>query len=199
MSAAHCRQILNNWTAGAGSASINNQRQTKSGTQLPHPQYNSQTIDYDYMILTLSSAFSFDSYVAPIKIVNVTSSSDSTGSCKSSGFGLSQHAPNGDPQVIPNTLQWMNIQCITDSQCLRTWGGQTITSRQQCADTNGVTSCMGDSGGPLTISEGGEDKLLGNVSWGHSKCSASGFPGVYSRNADASVNSWIKNNAGLFY
>merc|ERR1719219_2993377 len=79
------------------------------------------------------------------------------------------------------------------------WRTQTVGSRQQCGNSNGVTSCMGDSGGPLTVREGGEDKLLGNVSWGHSKCDINGYPGVYSRNADPSMNSWIKSNAGLFY
>ena len=56
---------------------------------------------------------------------------------------------------------------------------------------------MGDSGGPLTIKEGGKDVLLGNVSWGHNKCSTSGYPGVYSRNAVPAIHSWIKTNAGI--
>ena len=67
----------------------------------------------------------------------------------------------------------------------------------QCASTDGVTSCMGDSGGPLTVQEDGETRLLGNVSWGHSKCNVDGYPGAYSRNADPEVNSWIKYNSNL--
>ena len=35
---------------------------------------------------------------------------------------------------------------------------------------------MGDSGGPLTVIEDGERKLIGNVSWGHSRCKKDGFP-----------------------
>ena len=109
---------------------------------------------------------------------------------------LFQHI-GGNPGTIASTLQWTNIQCITDSQCKRVWATSTITARQQCADTNGVTSCMGDSGGPLTIKQGGKDVLLGNVSWGHSKCSTSGYPAVYSRNAVPAIHSWIKTNAGI--
>ena len=56
---------------------------------------------------------------------------------------------------------------------------------------------MGDSGGPLTIKQGGVDVLLGNVSWGHSKCGTTGYPAVYSRNSQPQVNSWIKTNAGI--
>ena len=61
----------------------------------------------------------------------------------------------------------------------------------------GATSCMGDSGGPLTYMENGKKVLLGNVSWGHSQCVENGYPSAYSRNQEPSVNAWIKQNAGL--
>merc|ERR1712168_1142582 len=74
MCAAHCRQSNNNWTAGAGSVNISGQRQNKSGSaQLPHPQYNANTIDYDYMILPIQGSWTFDDYVKPIAIVNASS------------------------------------------------------------------------------------------------------------------------------
>merc|ERR1712136_334491 len=64
MCAAHCRQSTNSWTAGAGSVNISGQRQNKSGSaQLPHPQYNANTIDYDYMILTIQGSWSYDTHV----------------------------------------------------------------------------------------------------------------------------------------
>merc|ERR1712106_816525 len=87
---------------------------------------------------------------------------------------------NYDQYVAP-TMQWTDINCITTAECKKVWRTQTLTSRQQCANTDGVTSCMGDSGGPLTTMEGGEQRLLGNVSWGHSKCSVTGYPSAYSR------------------
>ena len=119
MCAAHCKQNSNNWTAGAGSARTTGQRQTKSGrSQLAHPSYNSRTIDYDYMILTVSSSFSYDNYVKAIQIVNPSSASQNTGSCTTSGYGYSQHI-GGNPGTIPTTLQWTNIECITDSACKR--------------------------------------------------------------------------------
>ena len=200
MCAAHCRQSTNSWTAGAGSVNISGQRQNKSGSaQLPHPQYNANTIDYDYMILTIQGSWTFDDYVKPIKIVNASSSElPNNTPCQSSGYGYSQHIGN-NPGVIASTLQWMDISCITIAECKKVWRLQTLTSRQQCASSDGVTSCMGDSGGPLTTSEDGEQKLLGNVSWGHSKCSVNGYPSAYSRNADPTANAWIKENAGLNY
>merc|ERR1712110_22845 len=200
MCAAHCKQS-GTLTAGAGSASRTRQRQTKNfTTQLAHPSYNSRTIDYDYMIITVSGSFSYDNYVKPIKIVNSSSSELANNTaCKTSGWGYSQHNAAGNPGTIHTTLQWTNINCITNSECKKVWGTSTIGSRQQCANSDRVTSCMGDSGGPLTVRQSGEDRLQGNVSWGHSKCSTTGYPGVYSRNADPTINSWIKSNANVFY
>ena len=91
MCAAHCKQSLNTWTAGAGSATRTQQRQTKSGRfQLAHPSYNSKTIDYDYMVLTVSESFSYDDYVKPIKLVNASIATENTGTCTTSGYGYSQ-------------------------------------------------------------------------------------------------------------
>ena len=150
------------------------------------------------MIITVSSSFSYNNVVGPISIVNSSSSElPNNTACKTSGYGYSQYHSNGRPGFIASTLQWTNINCITRSECKKVWVGSTIGSRQQCANTDGVTSCMGDSGGPLTVREGGKDKLLGNVSWGSGNCETTGYPAVYSRNADPTINSWIKSNARL--
>ena len=101
--------------------------------------------------------------------------------------------------MISEILQFTGIECISDSKCRQVWGGtNTIGPRQQCADKNGVSSCMGDSGGPLTrVNKNGETVLLGNVSWGHGRCDLRGYPAIYSRNAEPSVNQWIVRNARL--
>ena len=181
MCAAHCRQSNNNWTAGAGSVNISGQRQNKSGSaQLPHPQYNANTIDYDYMILTIQGSWTFDDYVKPIKIVNASDTELPNNTlCQSSGYGYSQHIGN-NPGVIASTLQWMDISCITVEECKKVWRLQTLTSRQQCASSDGVTSCMGDSGGPLVCIDGRKAVLFGVTSWGIG-CGLPDSPGVYVR------------------
>merc|ERR1711990_68094 len=198
MCAAHCKQSSNNFTAGAGSAEVRNQRQVKNASsQTAHPQYNSNTIDYDYMVITVSSDFTYDEFVKPIALVAPSDSEVPNGTqCQSSGYGYWKHV-NGNPTEIAPTLQWMDIDCITIAECKKVWRIQTLGPRQQCANSNGVTSCMGDSGGPLTTMENGQQVLLGNVSWGHGKCVTDGYPAAYSRNQDPTVNEWIKTNAGL--
>merc|ERR1711935_472127 len=66
MCAAHCKQSSVNFTAGAGSAALNSQRQTQRvSSQAAHPQYNSRLIDYDYMVITTQGAWNYDQYVPP--------------------------------------------------------------------------------------------------------------------------------------
>ena len=109
MCAAHCKQAINQWRAGAGSININGQRQNKSGsTQLQHP---------DYMILTIQGSWKYDDYVKPIKIVNPANSElPNNTPCQSSGYGYTTHILS-EPGVIASSLHWMDISCITFEEC----------------------------------------------------------------------------------
>merc|ERR1711936_1109497 len=194
-----CKQNSTNFTAGAGSAKLSSQRQTQRiSNQLPHPQYNSRLIDWDYMVITTSGSWDFSTeYVKPIELVGPADNELPNGTpCQTSGYGYSEYIL-GQPAVIASTLQWIDMQCITTAECKKTWRNQTLGPRQQCAEVSGGTSCMGDSGGPLTVMEDGARKLLANVSWGHSGCASNGYPSAYSRNADPTANAWIRTNAGL--
>jgi len=191
MCAAHCYQSNGTLKAGAGSATRASQPQVKTQSkQERHPSYNSRTIDYDYMVITISGSWSMNSNVASIPLPS-PSNSEVVGSCSTSGYGYTRGG-GSNPNTIASTLQWSKMNCINNATCKRSWPTSTLTGRQQCAEYPGATSCMGDSGGPLTYKEGGRDVLLGNVSWGHSKCDQNRYPSVYSRNKEPNVNSWIK-------
>ena len=83
------------------------------------------------MIITVTGTWSYDNYVGPINIVNASSSElPNNTACQTSGYGYSQHV-NGQPAVIASTLQWTNINCITTTECKKTWRTQTVGSRQQ--------------------------------------------------------------------
>ena len=149
------------------------------------------------MLLTTATDFVWDEYVQPIQLVSpLDNELPNNTPCQTSGYGYSQYVL-GQPAVIAPILQWTDINCITNAECKKVWRLQTLTSRQQCGNVDEATSCMGDSGGPLTMMENGTKVLLGNVSWGHSKCASTGYPSAYSRNADPEANAWIRENAGL--
>merc|ERR1712131_98090 len=199
MTVANCKQS-GSWKASAGSADLYYQRQKRNGKkQLVHPQYNRDELEYDFMIMTVESEWKFNNYIQPIKLGDPSTQNSYKSACKISSFGFTKLV-NDFPVYGEkySKLQWSNIDCISDSDCRKVWGGMTITPRHQCADKNGVSLCMGDSGSPLTkVNSKGETVLIGNVSAGHISCVVNGFPTVYSRNVEPSVHQWIVSNAGL--
>ena len=143
MSAAHCRRN-GPWTAGAGSAIRTQQRQVMdSKKQDSHPQYNSWAQDYDYMVLTIEGRFrkgfylwanqnnagnlnwvethvSYNTYVAPIKLVNTSTSSENYGQCTHSGFGYTQvYLSMIMRKNARNMLSCSSLYCFGSTKCLK--------------------------------------------------------------------------------
>ena len=130
MCAAHCKQSTTTFTAGAGSAKLNSQRQVVNiSQQIPHPKYDAQRIDWDYMVIKTSKNFTFDDYVKPIALVtSMNSELPNKTPCRTSGYGYSQYVNGGNPGVIASTLQWTDTECITNAVCRQTWLFQVLGS-----------------------------------------------------------------------
>jgi hypothetical protein len=94
-----------------------------------------------------------------------------------SGWGktqpVDQHAPNAI--LLKVDLQVMDIATC---QRLPNYGPERISNRVICAARKGQSTCRGDSGGPLTLTNG-TPKLVGIISWGKERCNGDGQPGVY--------------------
>lgn len=77
--------------------------------------------------------------------------------------------------------------------------GSPVIPQMLCAgyEEGGKDSCYGDSGGPLTVKEGGRHILVGIVSFGKG-CARKASPGVYTRVAE--FLDWIgANTADVMY
>ncbi|CAG9564993.1 unnamed protein product [Danaus chrysippus] len=68
-----------------------------------------------------------------------------------------------DNSGVSTSLRHVNLQVITNDVCRRTYGSTIIASIICVATPNGRSTCGGDSGGPLAIS----NTLIGVVSFGH--------------------------------
>jgi len=94
-----------------------------------------------------------------------------------SGWGKTQpvdaHAPNA--VLLKVDLQVMDVATC---QRLPNYGPERIGSQVICAARKGQSTCRGDSGGPLTLTNG-PPKLVGIISWGKARCNGDGQPGVY--------------------
>ncbi|XP_078488983.1 chymotrypsinogen A-like [Ciona intestinalis] len=184
MCAAHC-EITAGVTANLGAVNYNQPEQTISQrTFTPHPQYNGNTFDYDYAVITLASEATLGGNVNTIKLA--AQDKEYTGMASTSGWGYTTQFN----QQTPTMMQFSDIPLVSQANCQSAWGSViTITNRIQCAGGNGqISSCMGDSGGPLTIKDNGEDILIGAVSWVQSNCSPN-YPGGYAK--ISAQRSWI--------
>lgn len=168
-------------------------RQTKTLSQIiVHPQYNSNTEDYDMALLHLSTPATINSAVAPITLAGSTDNALYAAGVNAivSGWGTTSSSGN-----VSYTLRKVTVPIVSNTTCNTNYGGG-ITARMLCAGLpqGGVDSCQGDSGGPLFVNDAGTPKLIGVVSWGEG-CAAAGKPGVYSNVQN--MRSWIAANVPL--
>eukprot|EP00814_Leptocylindrus_danicus_P010350 CAMPEP_0116032272 /NCGR_PEP_ID=MMETSP0321-20121206/18066_1 /TAXON_ID=163516 /ORGANISM="Leptocylindrus danicus var. danicus, Strain B650" /LENGTH=429 /DNA_ID=CAMNT_0003507667 /DNA_START=46 /DNA_END=1335 /DNA_ORIENTATION=+ len=181
LSAAHCAGSINEVSIGRYNLNDVTESYETFGIaeKVIHPNYNPDTLDYDYMMMRLEGSTS--SY-APVALddgsVDVAPGTDLI----VMGWGATSSEGPSSP-----ILQEVVVDAKSQAECNGAYNpsGYDITDRMMCAarSTNGVNkdSCQGDSGGPMIDSSSG--KQVGIVSWGFS-CADPNFPGVYARVSD---------------
>ncbi|XP_026305115.1 trypsin-1 isoform X2 [Piliocolobus tephrosceles] len=146
-----------------------------------HPNYNSNTLNNDILLIKLSSAAVINAYVSTISLPTAAPSAGTT--CLISGWGntLSSGAD------YPDELQCLEAPVLTQAKCEASYSGR-ITSNMFCVGflEGGKDSCQGDSGGPVVCN----GELQGIVSWGDG-CAQKNKPGVYTKVYN--YLTWIKN------
>ncbi|XP_005083145.1 cationic trypsin-3 [Mesocricetus auratus] len=147
---------------------------------IKHPNYNSNTIDNDIMLIKLKSAATLNSKVSTISLPKSCASSGTK--CVVSGWGNTLSSGTN----YPSLLQCLDAPILSDSSCKSAYPGQ-ITSNMFCLGylEGGKDSCQGDSGGPVACN----GQLQGIVSWGYG-CAVKGKPGVYTKVCN--YVSWIQ-------
>jgi ribosomal protein L34 len=156
------------------------------------PIFDRSVLTNDVALLTLSSPITFSAKAQPIGLVQATEM-DSLGGGDAltvSGWGNRTADPPGTPPDYPTHLNSVDVPYVTDTDCVAAYHSEFDPGTMFCAGEGGKDSCNGDSGGPIVRSFGGVPKLLGLVSWGEG-CAAAGFPGVYSKIANASMRTFL--------
>jgi trypsin len=152
---------------------------------ISHPNYDSQTTDYDFALIQLDRPSKFKPVLMADKDINLNKGQEID--LTVAGWGaLHEGAWN-----LPNKLQRVTVPFVDRDTCNVPYNG-AITERMICAglEDGGKDSCQGDSGGPLVGYENGETYLVGVVSWGRG-CARPKYFGVYSN--VAYVKSWIES------
>ena len=148
-----------------------------------HPDYNSVTIENDFALIKLKNPLPgpYARTITPADEALLNASPMAT----VIGWGLTSDIAS----VLPQALQEATIPLKDDASCLNNIGRWYKPSTMLCAGKlastvtadDGVSSCFGDSGGPLLIDDNNGGFIqAGVVSWGLTSKCAGPFFGVYS-------------------
>ncbi|MDW5594484.1 serine protease [Conexibacter stalactiti] len=157
-----------------------------------HRDYDSATKVNDLALLTLATPLELGpGTVEPLPVV-AAGSDDRGGFAVISGWGdTDAQTEGGQP---PDRLRYGFVEVLDDAAC-GGYGARYIAPVMLCAagaasDGSVIDTCQGDSGGPLARFDGNVvDALIGVVSWGKG-CAVPGFPGIYTRLANAELNAF---------
>jgi hypothetical protein len=103
------------------------------------------------------------------------------------GWGKTEAVEGHAPSAV---LMKVDLRVMETGRCqqLPGYGPQKIHANVICAAHPERSTCQGDSGGAITLTNGAPT-VVGVVSWGKKRCSGDGQPGAYTR--VASYRDWI--------
>jgi len=203
LSAAHCQGGQYQATVGRHGLNETDGQSIDVMIEIPHPDYNDETTDNDFMLLFLKSNVTVD-----VKMVQLNSDANvpQVGDAVTV-VGWGDVDPSDEGQEMAIYLQEVEVNAISNEECKASDGpygsyaeGGGITENMLCAreEGGGEDSCQGDSGGPLIIKgadpNGADDVQVGVVSWGIG-CAMKEYPGVYARLS--SQYEWIRKTVCL--
>lgn len=89
---------------------------------------------------------------------------------------------SGNADAINAVMLRVDLQMMPNPVCQQRpgYGPQKIKGAVFCASHPTQSTCRGDSGGPVVLTNG-SPTLVGVVSWGKRRCAGDGRPGVYTR------------------
>ena len=189
LTAAHCQGGNYNVVLGRHDVNDNDGEVIAMKKELPHPNYDSQSTNMDFMLVFLDSAVSATN--VDLVTLNSDSSVPDVGDAVTV-MGWGDVDIRDDVSELSDVLMNVQVNVISNQECDDSEGtidgyydnyNNQITQDMLCAkvDGGGEDSCQGDSGGPLVIKgANSQDVQVGVVSWGIG-CASEHFPGVYAR------------------
>ncbi len=184
LTAAHC---VSRWNASNKIVVGLHDQKDKTGSEtfnsvkvVAHPQFNKNTLDYDYAVIQLNADSKFRSIDLNTTEIQIPEADQSPVNVWTSGWGTTSEGS----YTLPRLLNKVEVPLVTAKACNdpAAYNGG-ITDRMLCAGLvqGGKDSCQGDSGGPLFVKQtSGDYLLLGVVSWGDG-CARPNKFGVYSK------------------
>ena len=186
LSAAHCDdagEANYEVVVGRHSNDDNDGQELSVKEAVPHPDYDYDTTDNDFMLIFLDDSAASNKFVQ----LNADDATPSIGAPVTvMGWG---DVDASDELELSSELMEVEVNVITNDECEQSEGDygsykDLISGNSLCAreEGGGEDSCQGDSGGPLIIkgNDTSSDIQVGVVSWGIG-CATKEYPGVYAR------------------
>ncbi|XP_069161604.1 uncharacterized protein [Procambarus clarkii] len=154
---------------------------------IPHPKFDSFTMEHDIALVELKSPVTFSDRIMPICLAQSQDFGD-FGTAIASGWGHNSYG-GSSPQV----LHKVTLDIISNKACDDLYGGlYDIFDTMMCTYTENKDACQGDSGGPLVVqAPDGQWVLAGITSFGY-RCAHKDSPGIFTR--ISKYHDWISAN-----
>ncbi|XP_036602147.1 chymotrypsin-like elastase family member 2A [Trichosurus vulpecula] len=194
MTAAHCISSSRTYRVQLGKHSLSSSEEgslTVSVSKLVvHERWNEQLANgYDIAMVKLASSVSLSDKIQLACLPAAGTILPNNYACYVTGWGRLQ--TNG---VAPDILQQALLPVVDYATCSRSnWWGSSVKNTMVCAGGDGVvSSCNGDSGGPLNCqADDGHWEVHGVVSFGSTLgCNYYQKPSVFTRVSN--YNDWIE-------
>ncbi|NXI66403.1 CEL2A elastase, partial [Anseranas semipalmata] len=195
MTAAHCISSSRQYRVLLGKYNLAAEEEgsvaASPATIIVHEKWNSYNVanGYDIALIKLAQHVNLSNQVELACLPAAQSILSSNTACYVTGWGRLQ--TNG---ALPDELQQGLLLVVDYATCSRpSWWGSTVKSTMVCAGGDGIiSSCNGDSGGPLNCQGAdGRWEVHGIVSFGSSLgCNYYRKPSVFTR--VSAYNSWIQ-------
>ncbi|XP_067270921.1 mast cell protease 1A-like [Pseudorasbora parva] len=176
LTAAHCWTGCELLTAVVGAHDLRNSISSDSirvMSYIPHPNYTTNPVQNDIMLLRLEKKVKLNNNVGLITIPKEGENVEAGTPCSVAGWGDLETDGNGS-----HVLMEANTTIKHPDTCVSAWGTKFLDSQMICVEGGGGGSCRGDSGGPLVC----EGKAVGVTSFGSPEhCSSDKLPEVYTK------------------
>jgi hypothetical protein len=191
LTAAHCVAGLdwyNNGVVVGGTSNLwdgTNGNAVRVWTQWSNPSFSGSTLQNDIAVLTLDVPLPYPTASLAAPTDAALYGTGKTGTVY--GWGLTTN-PNSPNAQLSTQLRQADMPLVDDSTCQTAMDkvkyGAFVAGKMICAgnpttgsDQTTVSSCYGDSGGPLMV----DGRIAGIVSWGVSDCVQAGAYDVYTK------------------